>query len=197
MSVDEATATGSAPYGTGPAAIHEVTPREGSSGDFSTVAPQVVLHGAGPYWERNTAGAPARIPRLAVLVCRDIDPRTVPGRRAAGTAPRRMLEMGWHTFTEVIAPPHRLPSLVEPAAAAGLQDRPGDPYPSAAGLVRVRAHRMPRTPGGYVAHLVSLEDCAPYLTSPHGPRERTVRLESLHSWSFHHVATPTETRTHP
>ncbi|WP_405488903.1 hypothetical protein [Streptomyces sp. NBC_00096] len=84
--------------------------------------------------------------------------------------------MARETFTEVIAPLHDLPALIEPADASG--------------GFRVRAHRVPRTAGSYVAHLVSLQGCGPYFGPGHGaPRERTVRLASLHSWSFRHLPT--------
>ncbi|WP_328300776.1 hypothetical protein OG389_25535 [Streptomyces sp. NBC_00435] len=164
-------------------------PHDGSSGDFSTVAPQVVLHGARLPWERDATGARLRVPWLAVLVCRGPESRVAAdrreehreGRREERASPWRMLEMARDTFTEVIAPLHALPSLIEQAPDTG------------PARIRVRAHRMPRSAGSYVAHLVSLQGCAPYFDSAHvAPRERTVRLASLHSWSFRHLPAGTD-----
>ncbi|CAM5577968.1 hypothetical protein SAVIM338S_04970 [Streptomyces avidinii] len=194
MGVEEGNPNGTRFHGIGPGAIDEVLPHDGSSGDFGTVAPHVVLHGATPPWERDATGTGPGVPWLAVLVCRAAEPRAGAGagRRGGGASPWRVLEMTRDTFTEVIAPLDDLPSLIESAdASGGLADRygsPPDPDTSGTARIRVRAHRAPRTAGSYVAHLVSLQDCGPYFASAHGaPRERTVRLASLHSWSFRHL----------
>ncbi|MCX5150666.1 hypothetical protein OHB36_28545 [Streptomyces sp. NBC_00320] len=50
----------------------------------------------------------------------------------------------------------------------------------------VTANRFPRVPGRYVAHLVSLEGYEPHLTPDPPAGHETVRLVSLHAWSFQH-----------
>ncbi|MGK5629303.1 hypothetical protein, partial [Streptomyces sp. URMC 123] len=50
----------------------------------------------------------------------------------------------------------------------------------------VAANRFPRTPGRYAAHLVSLEGYEPHLVPSPPTGHETVRLVSLHAWSFQH-----------
>ncbi|MEV5379397.1 hypothetical protein AB0L26_26015 [Streptomyces nondiastaticus] len=50
----------------------------------------------------------------------------------------------------------------------------------------VTANRFPRVPGRYVAHLVSLEGYEPHLVPSPPVGHETVRLVSLHHWSFQH-----------
>ncbi|WP_329172729.1 hypothetical protein [Streptomyces sp. NBC_01477] len=107
----------------------------------------------------------------------------------------RTIDLRAEVFTAVVPRLDELPCLthVRRAVAPG----PG-PEPRPDDVSVVLSNRLPRTPGSYAAHLVSLEGLGDWLTTLPDKDTRgenpvtTVRLVSLRSWTFEATA-----ETHP
>ncbi|NWB98783.1 hypothetical protein HX882_23100 [Pseudomonas gingeri] len=204
-------------YRLDPALLNSQSPRNGARGDFSRQLPHVVLNAATLPWQRSPFVEPAATGEtppswLAVVLFDESDPpppaqsmtlanllgsdtlffparNTEPGEQ--DTDPVTVIDVDIDLFNAIA------PSLndlrwnahvrrVDPQAKASL-DGSLPPLDYAV----VVGNRLPAPGHSSVAHLVSLENFAPYLPGDEGEPSkalpagtRTVRLVSLTSWTF-------------
>ncbi|MEU3622114.1 hypothetical protein BS329_34010 [Amycolatopsis coloradensis] len=193
--------------------VHAVNPPPGTQGGYDDLLPHVTLSHPQLPWERNI-GDGVTGPWVALLLFRadeildDPDARGLTTPRTAkelittsadvatpdikdtsladAAEPCRTIEVAADTFAKLAPRAADLPFLAhcrkvtQPRTARGEELKPG--Y-----FGVVLAHRLPREPGPWVAHLVSLEGHGKHLAGLGSARR--IRLASLWSWSFRAVKT--------
>jgi hypothetical protein len=191
--------------------VHSCYPFAGSVGRYPHVLPHITLNRDIVPWERllkfsRTPDAPwlalmlfavDELPGQGQPVTRpvtellrpppgvtgpDIDPDYVPPDVRESLC--ETIDVPASLFSAIVAREDELGDLAHTRAVSYPQTRAGGEVLTEGDFAVVLANRFPRTPGGYVAHLVSLEGFAGRLGPAGIPAGELVRLCSLHSWVF-------------